>query len=166
LVAAAVFASYLAPSVLGGALTGRLRPPTAQRVGMAGVVVAAGGLVGTSAVANPVLFIVAGLIGGLGQGAAMAGSMRSLLPHAAPAQRAGLLSLVYATSYLGAALPSLLAGQLSREVGLSAITIAYAVLVLVAFAVTVVTTARTRSTGRRGGTTRIDASRQRGRMTA
>jgi MFS family permease len=135
LVAAAVFASYLAPTVLGGVLTGTLRPAVAQRAGMVAVVAACGGLIGAIAVGSAALFIAAGVVGGLGQGAAMAGSMRALLPTAAPAERAGLLSLVYATSYLGAAIPSLVAGRLSRAVGLFDITIGYGVLVLVALVV-------------------------------
>lgn len=141
LVAAAVFASYLAPSALGGPLSGRLRPATAQRVGITLVVIAAAGFVAAVVLANPALFIAAGVLGGVGMGVGLAGSMRGLLPTAAPADRGGLLSLIYAASYTGAAVPSLVAGQLSRTVSLLQITTGYGALVLVA-ALLVMTTAR------------------------
>ena len=136
LVAAAVFASYMAPSVLGGPIAGRLRPAAAQRVGMALVVLAALGLLGAIAAGSAALFIVAGVVGGFGMGLGMTGSMQALLPEAAPQQRAGLLALVYATSYLGAAVPSLIAGQLSRSVSLFAITAGYTALGVVALVIT------------------------------
>jgi hypothetical protein len=47
----------------------------------------------------------------------------------------GLLALIYAVSYTGAAVPSLVAGQLSRATGLLQVTIGYSVLVLGATAV-------------------------------
>jgi MFS family permease len=124
LVAAAVFASYMAPSVLGGPLAGRIRPAAAQRAGMALVVIAAAGLIGAIAAGSAAGFITAGVVGGVGMGLGMSGSMQALLPVAAPHERAGLLSLVYGTSYLGAAIPSLIAGQLSRTVSLFDITVA------------------------------------------
>lgn len=128
LIAAAVFASYMAPSVLGGFAAGRLRAATAQRVGMALVAVASIGLAFAAAAGLLVLFILAGVIGGLGMGIATSGSMNTLLPEARPHERAGLLAVIYAISYTGSALPSLIAGQASRLVSLPAITVGYAVL--------------------------------------
>jgi predicted MFS family arabinose efflux permease len=72
-------------------------------------------------------------------GLGMSGSMQALLPVAAPHERAGLLSLVYGTSYLGAAIPSLVAGQLSRTVSLFDITVGYALLACIASLVTLLT---------------------------
>jgi MFS family permease len=139
LVAAAVFASYMAPSVFGGPIAGRLRPAASQRAGMALVVAAAAGLLFAIAAGSAAFFISAGVIGGFGMGLSTAGSMRALLPEAAPHQRAGLLALVYGASYLGAAVPSLVAGQLSRTVDLFAITCGYAVLAALALVVVLMT---------------------------
>lgn len=139
LVAAAVFASYMAPSVFGGPLIGRCTPATGQRVGMLFVVLAAAGLVTAIAASNSVIFIVAGVVGGVGMGAAMSSSMRALIPEAAPAERAGLLALVYALSYTGAAVPSLIAGQLSRSVSLVDITIGYGLLAALALIIVALT---------------------------
>lgn len=138
LIAATVFASYMAPSVLGGFAAGRLRPATAQRVGMTLVAVASIGLAFAAAAGLLGLFILAGVIGGIGMGIATSGSMNTLLPEARPHERAGLLAVIYAISYTGSAVPSLIAGQASRVVSLPAITVGYAVLASLVWVVTLV----------------------------
>lgn len=135
LVAAAVFASYMAPSAFGGPLISRWTPAAGQRSGMLLVVVAAAGLTMAIAVSNAVVFVVAGVVGGVGMGAAMSSSMRAVMPEAAPHERAGLLALVYAISYSGAAVPSLIAGQLARTLTLVDITIGYGLLAVLAFVI-------------------------------
>lgn len=139
LVAAAVFASYLAPSALGGALAGRLLPATAQRLGMGAVTLAAAGLITAISLESAALFVAAGAVGGIGMGVATSATLRALLPEAGPGERAGLLALVYVVSYVGAAVPSLIAGQLSRSVSLLGITIGYSGLALVAFVIALAT---------------------------
>lgn len=139
LVAAAVFASWMAPSVVGGTLAARLRPVVAQRLGAGAVVLAAGGLVSAISIGSATVFITAGCLGGMGMGAGLAGSMALLLPATPQADRAGLLALVYATSYLGAAIPSLIAGHLAASVSLLTITIGYAVLAALALLVVLAT---------------------------
>ncbi|MFF2031082.1 MFS transporter [Arthrobacter sp. NPDC058192] len=128
LVAAAVFASYMAPSFLGGFLAGRFTPAAAQRTGMTLVAAAGIGLTVASAAGILGLFIGAGVLGGIGMGLATSGSMNTLLPAALPRERAGLLAVIYAISYTGSAVPSLIAGQASRVLSLPAITAGYAVL--------------------------------------
>jgi hypothetical protein len=75
-------------------------------------------------------------VAGLAQGATMTGSMRALLAHAGPADRAGLLAAVYLISYSGAAVPGLIAGQLSHTLSLFTIAIGYGVLAALACAIT------------------------------
>jgi MFS family permease len=128
LVAAAVFASYMAPSFLGGFLAGRFTPAAAQRTGMTLVAAAGVGLAFASAAGILGLFIGAGVVGGIGMGLAMSGSMNTLLPEALPRERAGLLAVIYAISYTGSAVPSLIAGQVSRVLSLPVITTGYAIL--------------------------------------
>jgi MFS family permease len=138
LVAATVFASYMAPSVLGGFAAARFRPAAAQRLGMALVAAAGLGLAFASSAGVLVPFVLAGVVGGLGMGVATSGSMHALLPQAKPAQRAGLLAVVYAISYTGSAVPSLIAGQLSRGVALPVITAGYAALAAIVCAITLI----------------------------
>jgi MFS family permease len=134
LVAALVYASYIAPASLGASLSGRFSAPAAQRVGMTGFALAVAALVGTLRLGSVAPFLAAGFVAGVAQGLAFAGSLRGLLSTATPAERAGLLSVVYAISYTGAALPSLVAGQLARTFSLFQITSGYGVLAVLACA--------------------------------
>jgi MFS family permease len=134
-VAAAVFSSYLAPAVLGGPLTARISPRAAQRIGMSVVTLCVAGLATAIAFHSVPAFIAIGAVAGVAQGAATSGSMRTLLPHATPSERAGLLAFVYATSYAGAAITSLIAGQLTRVLPLFEITLGYGLLALAALIV-------------------------------
>jgi MFS family permease len=138
LVAALVYASYIAPASLGASLAGRFSPPTAQRIGMTGFALAIVALVGALRLGSVAPFLAAGFAAGVAQGIAFAGSLRGLLATATPAERAGLLSVVYAISYVGAALPSLVAGQLVRTFSLFEITSGYGVLAVAACAVALV----------------------------
>jgi MFS family permease len=138
LVAAAVFASYMAPSFLGGFIAGRFTPAAAQRIGMTFVAAAGIGLTYASTAGILDLFIVAGLVGGIGMGIATSGSMNTLLPEALPRERAGLLAVIYAISYTGSAVPGLIAGQASRTVSLPTITLGYTILAVLVWLSTLV----------------------------
>ncbi|WP_018762769.1 MFS transporter [Arthrobacter sp. 135MFCol5.1] len=138
LAAAAVFASYMAPSFFGGFISGRLTPAAAQRVGMTLVALSGIGLTYASSAGTLGLYIGAGVIGGIGMGAATSGSMNALLAGALPKDRAGLLAVIFAISYTGSAVPSLIAGQASRVLNLPAITAGYAVLAILVWLTTIV----------------------------
>ncbi|MFF2317489.1 MFS transporter [Arthrobacter sp. NPDC058097] len=138
LVAAAVFASYMAPSFLGGFLAGRFTPAAAQRTGMTLVAAAGVGLAVASTAGILGLFIGAGVVGGIGMGLATSGSMNTLLPEALPRERAGLLAVIYAISYTGSAVPSLIAGQASRVLSLPVITAGYAALAVLVWIATLI----------------------------
>jgi predicted MFS family arabinose efflux permease len=55
-------------------------------------------------------FFTATVIAGIGFGASFQGGMRSVLANAAPAHRAGVLSVLYAIAYLSLSVPALAAG--------------------------------------------------------
>ncbi|MCP2066276.1 UNVERIFIED_ORG: MFS family permease [Pseudomonas reinekei] len=79
------------------------------------------------------LFFLGTLVAGCGFGSGFLGTLRSLVPLALPHERAGLVSTYYALSYLAFCLPSLLAGNLSRTLGLVTTVDGYgAVLILLA----------------------------------
>lgn len=83
--------------------------------------------------ASLLLFFLGTLVAGCGFGSGFLGTLRSLVPLALPHERAGLVSTYYALSYLAFCLPSLLAGNLSRPLGLVATVDGYgAVLILLA----------------------------------
>ncbi len=79
-------------------------------------------------------------VAGIGFGAAFQGALRTIVPAAAPHERAGVLSLVYVVCYLSMGLPAVGAGFLvvhgggvlaaTREYGLAVLVLAIAALVL------------------------------------
>src|SRR5439155_26625575 len=77
LIAAAVFASFMAPNAIGGPLTGRLSPPAAQRLGMALFAVAVIGIVLSLRAGAVVPVIIGRLIAGTAPGPAFTASMRA-----------------------------------------------------------------------------------------
>ncbi|MBM7808495.1 MFS family permease [Geodermatophilus bullaregiensis] len=139
LVAAAVFASLMAPSAVGGPLAGRLAPATAQRAGMVVYLLAVAVILTSLRLGTVLPFLVASAVAGAAQGATMTGSMRALLMRTGPADRAGLLAAVYLISYSGAAIPGLVAGQLSSSLDLFTIAVGYGVLAALACVLTLAT---------------------------
>ncbi|MGY2289800.1 MFS transporter [Pseudomonas sp. SDO528_S397] len=81
--------------------------------------------------ASLVVFFIATLIAGSGFGAGFLGALRSVVPLALPHERAGLMSAFYALCYLAFCVPSLLAGNLTRSLGLIATTDGYGVTLIV-----------------------------------
>jgi hypothetical protein len=79
-----------------------------------------------------VLFIVATIVAGAGQGIAISATTRSLLHGTTVADRAPIFSAIYLLSYSGAAIPALITGQLSNTLSLPQIALGYGGLALVA----------------------------------
>ncbi len=127
-----MFSSYLLPSAIGGPVTAKLTPANAQRIGMFFFTIGVMGIVFSLKYSNIYGFLLSSMLAGASQGAALTGSIRSLLKDVTIDQRAGLLSLIYATSYTGAAIPSFIAGQLSHYMDLYHVSLFYAVLAVVA----------------------------------
>jgi hypothetical protein len=77
-------------------------------------------------------------VAGAAQGVALTGSIRSLLDGISSQDRAGVLSLIYATSYTGAAVTSFLAGQMSKFMDLFQLVSCYGGLAVIASIITLV----------------------------
>jgi hypothetical protein len=137
LVLGLVFAAYMAPSVLGAPLGGRLTSAAAQRIGM--VVFLAGwiGIITAIDVGTLALFIAATIVAGAGQGIAISAATRGLLYGSTLADRAPIFSAIYLLCYVGAAVLSFISGQLSNTFSLPQITLGYGSLALVATVITV-----------------------------
>lgn len=90
-------------------------------------------LLGVQTASVPLL-LAAAMLTGSGLGAGFFGASRSVLPRAAPQERAGLLAAFYVQSYLAFSLPALLAGLMVQGIGLVATAHAFggAVFVLAA----------------------------------
>jgi MFS family permease len=136
LMAAIVFSSYLLPCALGGPLTAGFSPANAQRYGMVVYTLAVIGILISIKFSLIESFLITSAFAGAAQGAVLTGSIRSLLADISSQERAGVLSLIYATSYAGAAIPSFIAGQLSHFMNLFQIAVFYGLLAVVACIIT------------------------------
>jgi MFS family permease len=94
-----------------------------------------------------ILFFLGSIVAGVGFGTGFQGAVRSIVPHAAPHERAGVLSIIFIVSYLALGAPAVVAGVLlarhgdilgtARDFGLVVMTLALlAVLATVLRAVT------------------------------
>jgi MFS family permease len=63
------------------------------------------------------VFFVGTAVAGVGFGGGFQGAIRSVLPLAAPHERAGVLSIVYVISYLALGLPAVIAGVVAVHGG-------------------------------------------------
>src|SRR3954463_8292269 len=138
LIAAVIFASLMAPSAIGAPLAGRTTPAGAQRIGIFMFFAAVVAILLSLHAGAVVPFVMASAVAGGAQGTTFAGSMRALLAEATAAERAGVLAAIYLISYGGAAIPGLIAGQLSRTLSLFDIALGYGALAALACAVTLV----------------------------
>ncbi|WP_202976027.1 MFS transporter [Rothia uropygialis] len=132
LMIAVVFSSIVVLSPLGGSLAGRLRPASAMRLGLIVFVTAVALIIIALHEAAIVPFLLCSACAGIAQGASNSGGMRVVFAHVAPQERAGTLATLYLISYGGAALPGLVAGQLSTALTLPNVGTCYAVLVAAA----------------------------------
>src|SRR5262249_5822498 len=127
----------MTPSVLGAPIGGRLNSAVAQRVGMMIFLVGMIGIITAIPAGTLVLFIIATIVAGAGQGIAISATTRGLLHGSTLADRAAVFSAIYLLCYGGAAFPSLISGQLSNTFSLPQIALGYGGLAVVATLFTV-----------------------------
>lgn len=84
---------------------------------------------------STVVFFTGTTISGVGFGSGFQGGIRTVVPLAAPHERAGILSILYTVSYLGLGLPAVVAGYLAVHTGSLNDTALYYGLALIALAV-------------------------------
>lgn len=129
---ALVFAASMVPGVLGAPLQGRFRPASAQRAGTTGFLLGACLLLVSLWNGSIIGFLAGGVVAGACQGVAVSASIRGLMDRVAPQDRAAVLAAIYLTCYLGAMLPNLVTGQLSRRLELPQVMLYYVAIALVA----------------------------------
>ena len=94
-----------------------LRDVAARTVMLAGILALVTGVAVTLAAlaaGSAALFFAGTAISGIGFGGGFQGAIRSVVPQAAPHERAGVLSLLFTVSYLGMGVPAVGAGPASR----------------------------------------------------
>jgi MFS family permease len=82
------------------------------------------------------VFFAGATIAGVGFGAGFQGAIRSVVPLAAPSERAGVLSVVFSVSYVSMGLPSVLGGVLAVHGGVTAASREYGGAVMALAAIT------------------------------
>ncbi|WP_432698243.1 MFS transporter [Marinobacterium sp. YM272] len=125
LAAALVFASIMAPSPIGASLAGRVSVANAQRIGIVAFTLFIGALILTLHKGLLVPFLIASVCAGIAQGALLSSSINSIVSKVTLEERANVLGLIYATSYTGAAIPTLIAGRFSESYSLVQVLSAY-----------------------------------------
>jgi MFS family permease len=120
---------------VGSVVFGRVRVPTALRLGSAGLVVGVGLVVVGIATAGLALIVAGGVIEGLAFGAAFGAIFRGIAPLAPEHERAGTFAAVYVGAYLALGIPAVIAGQLIEPLGLLPTVLSWAVLIVLLAAV-------------------------------
>lgn len=90
-------------------------------------------------------FLLASVFTGIAQGMVLTGSIRTMVSDIATEDRANVFAVIYATSYLGAAIPTLIAGRLSTSFSLLEISCGYGLLAIFASCVVVLSKVRNTS---------------------
>ncbi|GEO94606.1 MFS transporter [Kocuria turfanensis] len=111
-------------------LLGSVRASRVLVLGMSALVVGMAATVAGLLTGSVGLYFAATVVAGVGFGAGFLGVLRTLLPQAAPRERAGLLSAIYVVSYLANSIPAVAAGALAGRVGLVPTAVGYAGMVL------------------------------------
>ncbi|KLU08876.1 hypothetical protein ABL57_15285 [Kocuria sp. SM24M-10] len=111
-------------------LLGAVRAARVLVFGMSTLVVGMAATVAGLLTGSVGLYFAATVVAGVGFGAGFLGVLRTLLPQAAPHQRAGLLSAIYVVSYLANSIPAVAAGALAGRIGLVPTAVGYAGMVL------------------------------------
>jgi MFS family permease len=83
---------------------------TVMLVGSLGLIVGVAVTVAAVSLDWTAVFFAGSVIAGIGFGCGFQGGIRTVVPLAAPHQRAGVVSLLYVVSYLGLGVPAVLAG--------------------------------------------------------
>lgn len=134
--AAIVFAAFNGPIILGGLLSNRFDPFTAQKVGMAAFFVCIVAAVGTYVAGWTIPFLVATISGSLASGVAFTTTIQGLVSRATSSERSGFISTLYLIAYIGAAVPSIVVGRVGNLFSLGEIGMGYVILALVATVLT------------------------------
>ncbi|MBY7876372.1 MFS transporter [Vibrio fluvialis] len=76
-------------------------------------------------------FLIASICAGIAQGMVLTGSIGTMVNGLQPEERANVFAVIYSTSYAGAAIPTLISGQLSSHFSLLQIASGYGLLALI-----------------------------------
>lgn len=136
LFAASIFASLMAPQIIGSSFVNKFNVVKAQRIGMFGFFVSFLLIILALNYKLMIIFLVANLFAAICIGLSFTSTLNNILDKSNIVDRAGVLSTVYMISYGGTAIPNFLVGQIANDFSLFQIALLYGVLVLIATIIT------------------------------
>lgn len=125
LLASIIFSSYLLPGIAGSLFTAYLSAVNAQKIGMIIFTIAIGLLVCAMHFGSTLGFIASSMLAGASQGLVVTASVSLLMKDVEKSLRAGVLSIIFFTSYIGAAIPNYITGYLSQYLSLLQLSFCY-----------------------------------------
>jgi MFS family permease len=133
-------AGFIAPalSVITGFALERVDTRRAMSSGIIAAIVGSAGIIGGVLAQSLLLMFIGQAIAGVAFGASFAAALRLILPHAAPAERAGVVAAIYVVSYIAFGLPIIVEGQLAGAAGPVPAVVGYALLTIVLAAISLI----------------------------
>ncbi len=147
----AVVASQPSAAAIAGLLFGKVVP---RRATLAGCSLLAAGATaaGAAVVASEFwLLCAAAVVGGIGFGCGFSSVVRTVTPLADSSERGGLFAAIFLVSYLSYGLPTLVAGILVDQIGITPTIVGYATITAVLALTTLVVAARRPDTTKSAG---------------
>lgn len=133
-------AGFIAPavSVITGFALARVDMRRAMTIGIVAAIVGSAGIIGGVLTQSLLLMFLGQAIAGVAFGASFTAALRLILPHAAPAERAGVVAGIYVVSYTAFGVPIIVEGQLAGVVGQVPAVVGYALLTIVLAAISLI----------------------------
>jgi MFS family permease len=125
-------AGFIAPavSVITGFALARVDTRRAMTLGIVTAIVGSAGIIGGVLAQSLLLMFLGQAVAGVAFGASFTAALKLILPHAAPAERAGVVAGIYVVSYTAFGLPIIVEGQLVGVIGETPAVVGYAVLTI------------------------------------
>lgn len=140
LLGAAIFASLMAPQIVGSSLVDKFKSFNGERVGMVGFAISMVLIIVSLKYSLVVPFLIFNIISAMFIGLSFTSIMNAMLERTSQTDRAGVLSTIYLISYGGTAIVNLVVGQIANNIPLLTIAIGYCCFVIITCVITLIGT--------------------------
>jgi MFS family permease len=140
LLGAAIFASLMAPQIVGSSLVDKFKSFNGERVGMIGFTISMVLIIICLKYSLVVPFLIFNIISAMFIGLSFTSIMNAMLENTSQTDRAGVLSTIYLISYGGTAIVNFTVGQIANNIPLLTIAIGYCIFVIITCIITLIGT--------------------------
>lgn len=140
LLGVAIFASLMAPQIVGSSLVDKFKSFNGERVGMVGFAISMVLIIVSLKYSLVVPFLIFNIISAMFIGLSFTSIMNAMLERTSQTDRAGVLSTIYLISYGGTAIVNLVVGQIANNIPLLTIAIGYCCFVIITCVITLIGT--------------------------